>query len=148
MRIIVTEEQSEWHEYHSRFQQSKDNIFNDLMSHPDFVEDLKNYSYNKDGYTHWWKSSKEDFYEMASIKYCGLFKKVLSKYKLWGIIFKPSNYQDERWACLSHIKWCLDRHFDWLRGNPYEGDDGPIINRSWFGVPDISEYFMETFYGK
>jgi hypothetical protein len=43
---------------------------------------------------------------------------------------------------------CLEYHFDWLRGNPYEGDDGPRLNKVFYGVPDISEHFMETFYGK
>ncbi len=154
MKFILTEQQYDWKVYHEKFEKNYDNIFNELMSHPDFVEDLKNHSYNKENYVHWWKSAKEDFFDLASKKYCGLFKEILFKYELWEKIFKLSDYgfsnqaQNNELLCLRHVQWVMNRYFDWLRGYPYEGDDGPIINRAYYGVPDISEYFMEVFYNK
>lgn len=154
MKVLIRENQLEIYKHVENFRKNHDNILNDLLSNPEFFEDLKDHSYNKNNYVNWWKIAKEDFYDLASRKYCGLLKDVLSKYKLWEKLWKPkdfgfSDYKErQRYSCKHQFEKCLDYHFDWLRGYPYEGDDGPRLNKNVYGVPDISKHFMETFYGK
>jgi len=154
MRFIITEQQDEIRKYLDILRDNYQNILNDLLSNPEFFEDLKDHSYNKHNYVHWWKSAKEDFYDLASRKYCGLLKDVLTKYKLWERFHKPKDYgfpnieERRRFSCMRQFQMCIDFHFDLLRGNRYDGNDGPIENKVYYGVPDISEYFMRTFYNQ
>ena len=148
MKYIVTEDQI-W-EYKLK---NIKNVFNDLLSNPDFFEDLKNYSYNKGNYVYWWKDSKEEFYELASKKYCNLLEEVLRKHKLWKYRFEPnwirSRSERREKSCFYEFEYFLKHHFEMVRNDePYEGDDGPIVNKRLFGIKDITKYFMEIFYGK
>ena len=84
MRIIIKESQYQRVLLENDYQNFYDNfpiILEELLQVSEFREDLKEHSYNKNGYLHWWKRAKEDMQFLIRDKYCGLFKQFAKKYK-------------------------------------------------------------------
>jgi len=131
---------------HMNFYDNFPTILEELLQVPEFREDLKEHSYNKNGYVNWWKRAKEDMEFLIRDKYCKLFKQLARKYK-----FKidDSGY-GERSLCMNYGKMFGEAFFHQLRGNRYVGDDAPIDDSpyEYEGPPWVSKFFMKTFYGK
>jgi len=149
MKYIITESQYEkllLESNHMNFYNNFDSILEELLLIPEFREDLKEHSYNKNMYTHWWKRDKEDMEDLIRDKYCKLFKPLAKKYKF---VIQDNSY-GERYICLQYGRMFGEAYFHKLRGNKYQGDDAPISDKGyWYeGPPWVSEYFMKTFYGK
>ena len=149
MKIIIKESQYKRllsEQDHMNFWDNFDFILQDLLQDPEFREDLKEHSYNKNGYIYWWKKAKEDMENLIGEKYCGLFKQLAKKYK-----FKlQMNSYGERYLCKRYGSMFGESYFHKLRGVRYVGDDAPIDDRAYDyeGPPWVSRFFMETFYGK
>ena len=149
MRIIVKESQyqrllleNEHHNFYNNFS----SILEELLQVPEFKEDLKEHSYNKNGHFYWWKRAKEDMEFLISEKYCKLFKQLGKKYK-----FKlPLDWPSEKYLCKMYGGMFGEAYFHQLRGDKYIGDDAPIDDSSYYyeGPPWVSKFFMKTFYGK
>jgi len=149
MKIIIKESQYKRllsEQDHMNFYNNFDSILEELLQIPEFREDLKEHSYNKNGVVHWWKRAKEDMEELIRDKYCGLFKKLARKYKFKSTL----NYPREKQLCWQYGGMFGEGYFHKLRGNRYEGDDAPIDDSPYYyeGPPWVSEFFMKTFYGK
>jgi hypothetical protein len=150
MKIIITESQYEkllLEQDHNNFYYNFDSILEELLQVPEFREDLKEHSYNKNRVVHWWKRAKEDMEELIRDKYCGLFKKLARKhkFKLQTLLFS-----NERQVCWGYGKMFGEAYFHKLRGEKYVGDDSPMDDRAYYyeGPPWVSKFFMKTFYGK
>ncbi len=149
MKIIITESQYEkllLEQDHNNFYNNFDSILEELLQVPEFREDLREHSYNKNRVVHWWKRAKEDMEELIRDKYCGLFKKLARKYK-----FKiPIDSYGERYLCRRYASMFGEGYFHKLRGEKYAGDDSPMDDRAYYyeGPPWVSKFFMKTFYGK
>jgi hypothetical protein len=150
MKYIITESQYEkllLEQDHMNFYNNFDSILEELLQVPEFREDLKEHSYNKNGVVHWWKRAKEDMEELIRDKYCRLFKKLARKYKFKR---EPLMLSNERQLCWGYGTMFGEGYFHKLRGNRYIGDDAPIDDSAYYyeGPPWVSEFFMKTFYGK
>ena len=147
MRIIIKESQYQRVLLENDYQNFYDNfpiILEELLQVSEFREDLKEHSYNKNGYVNWWKRAKEDMQFLIRDKYCGLFKQLAKKYK-----FKL-DVDGERYLCVTYGGMFVEAFFRQLRSNKYYGDDAPIDDSSYDyeGPPWVSQFFMKTFYGK
>jgi hypothetical protein len=150
MKIIITESQYEkllLEQDHNNFYNNFDSILEELLQVPEFREDLKEHSYNKNRVVHWWKRAKEDMEELIRDKYCGLFKKLARKYKFKR---EPLIWSNERQLCWGYGTMFGEAYFHKLRGEKYVGDDSPMDDRAYYyeGPPWVSKFFMKTFYGK
>jgi hypothetical protein len=149
MKYIITESQYKrllLENNYMNFWNNFDVILQQLLQVPEFREDLKNHSYNKEGYLHWWKGAKEDMENLIRDKYCALFRKLGKKYK-----FKfELDWSGEIYFCGQYANMFGEAYFHKLRGNRYVGDDAPIDDGKYYyeGPPWVSEFFMKTFYGK
>ena len=149
MRIIIKESQYQRVLLENDYQNFYDNfpiILEELLQVSEFREDLKEHSYNKNGYLHWWKRAKEDMQFLIRDKYCGLFKQLARKYK-----FKLDvDGYGEKYLCMTYGGMFVEAFFRQLRSNKYYGDDAPIDDSSYYyeGPPWVSQFFMKTFYGK
>ena len=149
MKIIIKESQYKRllsEQDHMNFWDNFDVILQDLLQNPEFREDLKEHSYNKNRVVHWWKRAKEDMEELIRDKYCKLFKQLARKYK-----FKSElTWQTERQLCWQYGTMFGEAYFHKLRGEKYVGDDSPMDDSDYYyeGPPWVSKFFMKTFYGK
>ena len=148
MKIIIKESQyrrllSESN--HMNFYDNFDSILEELLQVPEFREDLKEHSYNKNRLVYWWKNAKEDMEVLIRDKYCKLFKQLARKYK-----FKSEDWLPERQSCWRFGTMFGEAYFHQLRGNRYIGDEAPIDDSKYYyeGPPWVSEFFMKTFYGR
>ena len=148
MKIIIKESQYKRllsEQDHMNFWDNFDVILQDLLQNPEFREDLKEHSYNKNRVVHWWKRAKEDMEELIRDKYCKLFKQLARKYK-----FKSElTWQTERQMCWQYGTMFGEAYFHKLRGEKYVGDDSPMDDSDYYyeGPPWVSKFFMKTFYG-
>ena len=149
MKIIIKESQYQrllLESNHMNFYDNFPTILEELLQVSEFREDLKQHSYNKNGYVHWWKRAKEDMEFLIRDKYCMLFKQFARKYK-----FKIEvNKYGEKYLCMNYGRMFGEAYFHELRGKRYVGDDAPIDDGPYYyeGPPWVSEFFMKTFYGK
>ena len=148
MKIIIKESQYKRllsEQDHMNFWDNFDVILQDLLQNPEFREDLKEHSYNKNRVVHWWKRAKEDMEELIRDKYCKLFKQLARKYK-----FKSElTWQTERQMCWQYGTMFGEAYFHKLMGEKYVGDDSPMDDSDYYyeGPPWVSKFFMKTFYG-
>jgi hypothetical protein len=150
MRIIVKESQYQRVLLENGYQNFYNNfpiILEELLQVSEFREDLKEHSYNKNGYVYWWKSAKEDMEFLIRDKYCKLFKQLAKKHKF---TIPLDDYTGERYLCMRYGGMFGEAYFHKLRGNKYYGDDAPIDDSPYYyeGPPWVSQFFMKTFYGK
>lgn len=150
MKYIIKESQYErllLEQDHNNFYNNFDSILEELLQVPEFREDLKEHSYNKNRVVYWWKNAKEDMEELIRDKYCGLFKKLARKYKFKR---EPLMLSNERQLCWGYGTMFGEAYFHKLRGEKYVGDDSPMDDSRYYyeGPPWVSKFFMKTFYGK
>jgi hypothetical protein len=148
MKIILKESQYQrliLESNHMNFYDNFPTILEELLQVPEFREDLKDHSYNKNIRINWWKRAKEDMEVLIRDKYCKLFKQLARKYK-----FKSEGWLPESYLCQQYGTMFGEEYFDQLRGKRYVGDDAPIDDSPYYyeGIPWVSEFFMKTFYGK
>jgi len=148
MKIIIKESQYQrllLESNHMNFYDNFPIILEELLQVPEFREDLKEHSYNKNKLVHWWKRAKEDMEVLIRDKYCKLFKQLARKYK-----FKNEGWLPERQLCWRYGTMFGEAYFHQLRGNKYIGGGAPIDDSNYYyeGPPWVSEFFMKTFYGR
>jgi activator of HSP90 ATPase len=105
MKIIIKESQYQrllLESNHMNFYDNFPIILEELLQVPEFREDLKEHSYNKNKLVHWWKRAKEDMEVLIRDKYCKLFKQLARKYK-----FKNGYLKD---SCVGGMVLCLEKH--------------------------------------
>ena len=110
MKIIIKESQYQRLLLENNGDNFYDNfptILEELLQVPEFREDLKEHSYNKNIHINWWKRAKEDMQVLIRDKYCKLFKQLARKYK-----FKSEDFNMPLERLLGHSKSGLVRYSD------------------------------------